>query len=750
MTQLNMPLNDTAESLALLQAWRDADAIRPLDLAFAKYLLAMGEASKSHIEPASVVLAAISSLYLSDGHVCLDLNKLFESPEHFIQIAKEHRASTMSLSDVLETSSLQQCLSALKRCEAVAQNPNQQAPLALKGSRLYLTRFYHYELTIAQGIKRRLPVLSDMRQADDHANAVLKQAITALFKGQSSATTASQIHACALAARSQFAIITGGPGTGKTTTVVKLLAALQSIAGCEHRDIDGSSKSPRKLKIALAAPTGKAAARLNQSIRASVLKLPFADLPGKVNEHDIPQNVTTLHRLLGSRGASREFIHNQQNPLPIDVLVIDEASMVDVSLMAAVINALSPDARLVLLGDKDQLASVDAGAVLGQLAQKAHEKQYSASTAKYLLEVTGIASKQVLEREIKVSDKPVQADLFGSDNESLDDTSTHSADPLLQNIAMLNHSFRFDGQSGIGNLSKMVNSGRIDAGLMADFKNAKLLDSIYLLGDIKSAGFKQNKQELSEADKQSVHLFLEHIASGSPDRFKNNGQGRVLGEHKIEPPIAYRAYLQMLWQAENALDESASEQQYNDLAQDVIACFERFQVLCAMRSGPYGVEALNIMIQEALIPTSMLAEQGSFYQGRPVLVTRNDYNLGLTNGDIGIVIWRWVKDARGKLQYAARVAFASDQADGAIRWFSPARLQSIETVFAMTVHKSQGSEFEHTCLVLPERQNAVVTKELVYTAITRAKSWLSIVAPNEEVLRDAIKNPISRESGLMV
>jgi exodeoxyribonuclease V alpha subunit len=307
---------------------------------------------------------------------------------------------------------------------------------------------------------------------------------------------------------------------------------------------------------------------------------------------------------------------------------------------------------------------------------------------------------------------------------------------------MLNHSFRFDQNSGIGKLSKMVNRAAKNNALLSQFKQGQLADALWLITDV--------KQNLDGQRSDKSSRFIGHVSKGSPEDFQNAGEGRVQGSSAILPPIGYQAYLAMLMRAETTLDQFSSEQQWNELAQNVIACFERFQVLCAMRNGPYGVEALNLLIQNALIPRTVLVQQGAFYQGRPVLVTRNDYNLGLTNGDIGMVIWRWTKDAKGHCEYAPRVAFPSDTFSDAIRWFSPSRLQSIDTVFAMTVHKSQGSEFEHTCFVLPERINPVVTKELVYTAITRAKYWLSIVSPNENILSNAMNNPISRESGLML
>jgi exodeoxyribonuclease V alpha subunit len=716
-------LSSCEDTLALLNVWRGREVIRPLDLAFAKALYEMGKEDQLHIEPLSLLMSAVGSLYLSDGHVCIDLEKLYEKPHLFIQIPPLYRHECPDLSTVLVNTSLQSCVQALARCDSVKQDLETQAPLALKGKRLYLSRFFHYEHFIAQGVIARLPPLDELATADSAGTSVIKASLAALFKGEDLTLSGSQMLACALAARSRFAIITGGPGTGKTTTVVKLLAALQAIAGELSIDVERGTK----LRIALAAPTGKAAARLSQSISDSVEKLPFANMPGQVTAQDIPTNVTTLHRLLGTRGNSRAFIYHKGHTLPLDVLVIDEASMVDVSLMASVIGALKPKARLILLGDKDQLASVDAGAVLGQLAQRAHEDNYNKTTCTWLSAVTGL---------------------------NLTASSHEQGDLLLaQNVAMLKHSFRFDASSGIGQLAKMVNQGRADTALLKRFKQTELVDALYLITDISP---KQASGDNKIATKTSNAEFIAHIATGSPEQFYCQGLGRKQGDKEMLPPVAYRAYLNLLEQESRQLDEGSCDELWDALATKVLKSFERFQVLCAMRHGPYGVEALNEQIEKSLISAETLNTTKGFYQGRPVLVTRNDYNLGLKNGDVGIVIKRWVSstnhgnDSEHKRICVPRIAFLSDTYDGKIRWFSPSRLRAIETVFAMTVHKSQGSEFEHACLVLPETLNPVVTKELVYTAITRAKYWLSIVSPNESILKQAIENPISRESGLML
>jgi len=744
----------TADILNIIAQWRDNGALRPLDAAFAKGLVEIAYDSKLEVQAITVLLAAVSSLYLSDGHVCLDLAKLFQKPNDFLRLplTKFKQSQTPSLAQVLAEVDLSACLKLLKQCAAVTVHEDKirsaytpaldhknvmqsktimhMRPFSLKGNRFYLSRFYDYEQTIAHGIYARLPLLDALADTTQHSAWVLKKALQVLFEHDDAIKAASQIRACALAARSRFSIITGGPGTGKTTTVVKLLAALQAIAGSSKPANQGNcDKVTQKLRIALAAPTGKASARLNLSISKSIGRLPLTGLPGDVSAADIPVDVKTIHQLLGSKHNSRLFRYHAQNPLPIDVLVIDEASMVDVSLMSSVILALRSDARLILLGDKDQLASVDAGAVLGQLAANAHQQNYSADTVQWL--------SNILDQQIQPSD-------FNS-----------AANALAQNIAMLDHSFRFDDDSGIGKLAKMVNSASLDHELLAQFEGSELIDCVWLLDqtiagetDVKHSTNGHVVNAAQNLERSSS--FLSHVKDGSVNSFKNAGVGRVIDKQEIAPPQGYQQYFDMLSHGAQAFDQHTDPAQWDAFASEVLQSFDRFQVLCAMRKGPYGVEHLNDLIEYELVDNGVIKNNESFYQGRPVLVTRNDYNLGLTNGDVGIVINKWVQNAHGDYTSQPRVAFAGNKVGADIRWFSPSRLQAIETVYAMTVHKSQGSEFDHACLVLPDILNPVVSKELVYTAITRAKSWLSIISPNRHVFKQAINHPISRESGLSI
>jgi len=572
----------------------------------------------------------------------------------------------------------------------------------LNETRLYLRRFWRYEQRIADGIMQRLALPSALADPESGPAQTLTRALGQLF--QSSEPVDYQKLACALAARNRFAVITGGPGTGKTTTVVNLLAAVQAVAG------ESLERAGRKYRIRLAAPTGKAAARLNESIGGAVSRLPLAELPGNVDLTDIPTRVTTLHRLLGSRPDTRKFRHNRDNPLLVDILVIDEASMVDVDLMASVFDALPVNAQLILLGDKDQLASVDAGAVLGELCQRALKAHYTPETARWLAAMTGSQIPQSL----------------------VDETGQ----PMDQAVAMLRKSYRFQEDSGIRAFAEAVNTNALDSVMLRLIREAAFDDVILL-----------NSQPGKPDPEDTLDRVCRHAITGSPEAFRNAGQGREVNGKRLPPPVGYRHYLERL--QNHGLNENSPREDWDAMAAQLLEAFSDFQVLCALRKGPWGVEGLNDRIARQLLAEKLIPRAEGWYPGRPVLITGNDYNLGLMNGDIGITVSvPWDRTEAGEPRYTLRVAFPSSETPGGIRWISPSRLQQLETVYAMTVHKSQGSEFNHTCLVLPDRLSPVLTRELIYTGITRARNWFSLITGNQDVLRDAVGQQVVRASGL--
>jgi exodeoxyribonuclease V alpha subunit len=592
-----------------------------LDLAFARYL----QSAQPSDDARHDWLAALVSHQFGRGHACLDLEVLRHSG--VATLGWDSRLQAVLPED------LALAAASLPWAEGAG------SPLVLDGPRLYLRRNWQAEQAIRSSILARLsqpcPVPDTLAQALDNL-------FTSPANGDGSTAPDWQKVACALAARQRFTIITGGPGTGKTTTVVRLLALLQSL-------------SERPLRIALAAPTGKAAARLGESIARAVQLLPLA-----MQAH-IPTQAQTLHKLLQVRAAV------QATPPPalaLDLVVVDEASMIDLELMTRLLAAVPYSASLILLGDKDQLASVEAGAVMGQLCEGATAGNYSLDTVAWVRAVTG--------QDIGAWVGP------GSE--------------LAQQTVMLRHSHRFASGSQIGQWAAAVNAG----------------------------------------DRPAVA----ELWAATPPWHGNTSEGVA----RLEPQgfdMQLVALVRAGWRDWHTQLQALGEQACSDTqALALLQALARFQVLCALREGPWGVQILNRAIARAL----GFANEG-WYAGRPVMVTRNDYNLKLMNGDIGLCL----PTANG-----LRVAFATASADGSsgVRWVLPSRLDAVETVFAMTVHKSQGSEFDHVALVLPDRIAPVLTRELLYTGITRAKAQLTLVVPQAGVLRQAVVQKILRSGGL--
>ena len=692
-----------------LDRWVEAGALRALDLALARFIRDQGPEN----DPAVLLAVALTSERNGHGHVCLDLQGALEHPDRLLTRWSEETASGAGseLMEALSGLSLAGWVGRLARSVAVTdrrddeppsplpepslsrgrgaslESADEAAPLVLAGAArrplLYLRRYWRYETRIREGIQARL------RQPVALPEAAMRDLLRLLFDEETADADPWQKIACALAARSAFAIITGGPGTGKTTTVVRLLALLQ---GLSMRD------GGPALRIRLAAPTGKAAARLNESIAGRVASLPFERLPeGERMRPEIPTEASTLHRLLGPIPDSRHFRHHAGNPLPADILVVDEASMVDVEMMAALLDALRPDARLILLGDKDQLASVEAGAVLGDLCQRARAAHYTPETGDWLYRTTGAR---------------IDADYLDPNGRSLD-----------QAIAMLRHSYRFKAEGGIGALAELVNEGTVDG--QGEIDRVAAMQALF--------DRKPRKRDHRLGRIQRIQL------SGEQDPALD---ALVLG--------GYRGYLERM--RDEHPGDLAEPAALDAWARAVIEAQAGFQLLTPLRQGPWGVEGLNRRILEVLsrganAPLGAVGER-QWFPGRPVLVTRNDPALRLMNGDIGIALEVPGRRVDGQPKPLLRVAFPAGDGSGGIRWILPSRLQAVETVFAMTVHKSQGSEFTHTALILPDTPNPVLTRELVYTGITRSREVFTLLFSREDVVREALERRVERVSGL--
>ena len=723
----------------LLDHWTREGWLRPLDRAFANFL---GQ-EVPDADPLALLAASLASHQLGRGHACLDLETTLRNPGFALSLPPEgaeigNGEPPPHPATLLEGLTLTAWRATLGLPDLVTGGPG-GTPLVLAGPRLYLRRYWEYERAVSTLIQTRLT--SSPAEQEPLPIPALRQILDHLFPLTAIQPDWQKL-ACALAARAALSVITGGPGTGKTTTVVRLLALLQALA----IDVPAPGKASRPLRIRLAAPTGKAAARLNEAIAGAVAGLPLAGLPqAEAVRASIPVTVTTLHRLLGSRPDTRRLRHHAGNPLALDVLVIDEASMIDLEMMAAVLAALPPKARLILLGDKDQLASVEAGAVLGQLCQRAAGGHYTPATRDWLAAVAGEGTIKGEGRISGFSEPPDQGTLVSNLTNtlaipSLEDLVDPGGTALDQAIVMLRHSHRFAADSGIGQLAAAVNVGSIAAvrDLWARVHRDLALVIIANSADAASG-------HMDTAFRQLI-ILGRAPSPPTPNATVSGGLASAVVELGTVPPrVGYRHYLEVLRQQRPP--EGAAVERYDDWARAVLAAQGQFQVLCALRRGPWGVAGLNEAIARLLREAGLIPSSHGWYLGRPVLVTRNDYALGLMNGDIGVTLAR--PAATGDPE-RLRVAFPAGDGHQGIKWVLPSRLQAVETVFALTVHKAQGSEFTHAALVLPDKPSPILTRELLYTGITRARLYFSLVRPgNEQVLEQAIERRVLRASGLL-
>jgi exodeoxyribonuclease V alpha subunit len=499
--------------------------------------------------------------------------------------------------------------------------PGSYTPLILDAQQgLYFARHWFDETRVAERFLARAVA------GEAPTPAEVRPWLERLFPERGDGVPDRQKFAAALALRQQLLVISGGPGTGKTTTVVRLLALLAAL-------------SPRPLVMALAAPTGKAAARLSESMRSACDQLPIDD----DLKQQLPDSAQTLHRLLGLRPGTTAPRYHASHPLPLDVLVVDEASMIDLSLMALTVDALPAHARLILLGDRDQLASVDAGAVLADLCQQV---SYRRSTLDWLA-------------------------ACGCDTEVATYQASVDSTGLVDCVALLTHSHRFSADSGIGALSREVNARQA-----------------------------QSAQAILQDQRYADLAWSEGV------------DGEVLYQKRT-------AY----WQS---VRDSAP----------LDAIQRAFVVFMPLVSERRQVEELNRLIEVRLERDGYKSVGQAWYPGRPVMISTNDYALDLFNGDIGFAVTQ---------DDGLRVAFPC--ADGGWRTLAPGRLPAHETVYAMTVHKSQGSEFDETWLVLPRAGALLPDRALVYTAITRARLRFRVCGRLEQ-LGAAICNAPQRFSGL--
>ena len=647
--------NALAHLFAHVDKLAESGQLRRLSAAFARFIVALDVNADAGAVPGTPL--ALACVLLSElegrGHSCLVLDDLVLDPCLLMGWSEQQWSVFAGAAGALPADCASwQALLAQSSSVWQAGAPDGQQPLVQDGARLYLRRYWRHERQVAAAMAARCRAL----RVPDVVR--VRHWLDILFDQKRVAESLDwQKIACAIALRGSVAIITGGPGTGKTYTVASLLALLFAV-----------EDDPARLRVALAAPTGKAAARLKQSIDDALIslaqkvgsELALASLTARMGP------ARTLHSLLGARPGTRAFQHHAGNLLDVDVLIVDEASMVHLEMMAALLDALPAGSMLILLGDKDQLASVEAGAVLGDLCHDAQAGAYSAATVDYVQAASGQA---------------IVAAFQGA------------AGPLAQQTVMLRESRRFSGP--IGDLAQAVNAGL----------EQEALDCLRGKGN--------QGDEVAWIEPAQPFDLLQLAWLGRA------GAG------------GYRAYLTLVKAGPGAQDHPSWVRQ-------VLLEFQSFRILCAVREGEWGVLGINDALEQRFEREGMLT-RSAWYVGRPVMVTRNDYGIKVFNGDIGLTLRDPARPS------SLRVYFLEGEV---VRSVLATRLRHVETAFAMTVHKSQGSEFAHTVLVLPKDGAGMLARELIYTGITRARKFFTLVSPTPAVFLEAIARRTRRASGL--
>ncbi len=564
---------------------------------------------------------------LSEGHICLNLDELGDEPA---DPSFYDQKEVLANQDVLANEPL------------VTSNNGPKQPFVLHNRKLYLHRYFTYETGVLEQLKS---FAVTNRRAIDERYAMLEEHadfIRALFSKQPVTRSNTpvenidwQLIAAVSALLNNFTIITGGPGTGKTTTVARILAILYT--------------ANPALKVSLAAPTGKAAARMSDS-----LKNASTDVPEKVNALFETITPGTIHRLLKYRPDSLYFRHNKDNPVNYDVVIVDEASMIDVALFAKLVSAIGPDTKLILLGDKDQLASVEAGSIFGDLCKAQPSFSISRKNA------------TVINSLITEPSRHITADFISENDHHL----------LSGHVVELKRSHRFNSDQGIGMFSKAIITGnqeKLNSFLQSNAGEQVTIDTVY--------------------DERLFEDIIEGYAS------------------YIQEPDILKA----------------------------LKLLNTFRVLCAIREGEHGLHATNRKIEKYLQQKKLIRPASEFYEHRPVIVTKNHCDLNLFNGDVGIIR----RDENNVLK-----AWFEDSS-GALKSVLPGFISEAETVFAMTIHKSQGSEYDHVLVVLPDRPDMpLLTAELLYTGVTRAKLKVMVQAP-AQVITEIAKRRVKRASAIM-
>lgn len=597
---------------ALLSFLKDLKVFHNEDFLFADNIIILSPEEELDIYLLSLVLSQATR----QGHICIPT----QTYEELISTIKWHTSLP-----VITAEKLTERLSSSK----VIGTEKDFCPIIFHKNKIYLQKFFFYEQRIAQTLISHSQSSESVSQSTE-----LKQLLDDLFPEESHEINWQRLSAVTTL-HNQLSIITGGPGTGKTTTVAKIIVLLATIFPHKYQ------------KILLTAPTGKAANRMDQAF-SSAQKTLQQKYPIFENIH---LTTSTIHRALGVIFNTPHFRHNQKKPLPYSVIIVDESSMIDIELMYRLLQAIPRKCKLIFLGDHNQLASVQPGAVLGDICHKHYLDKFSPSL------LTSISSLVTLDPLLETSQVP----------------------PLTDNISVLKKTYRFKGE--LAKLSTFINQENSE-------KAVTLLKN------------KSNKaifwSEVSNSDELCSIL-------------KNS-----IFNHWHE------------YFTEKEIDKS-----YN--------LFEQFRILSVLRGGPFGVELINQLVENILVDEKIIKSRQRFYHKKPILITENNYNINLFNGDTGIIAFH---------EKVLKAWFPPlDPTDSQFRKIPLSRLPNFETSYAMTVHKSQGTEFPSLLFILPEKKSELITKELLYTGITRAKENIHIIG-NEEIITNCITKRTERLSGL--
>lgn len=558
---------------------------------------------------------------MSEGHICIGMNNVdtTDMPEPYINLLQKEKALS-------------------SRLLGTAKQDNH--PFIVHQERLYLQRYFRYETQLLRKIQELVRKGKIEEEERKTALTGQKELVQQLFHNDNATDTDWQLAAALTAVLQNFTIITGGPGTGKTTTVAKILAIRYTLQP--------------ELRVVLAAPTGKAGARMAESLIHS----PIA-ISDTLRQQFNSLKPATIHRLLGWQKGSPYFRHHAGHPIPADLVIVDESSMIDVALFAKLMDAIGPDTRIILLGDKDQLASVEAGSLFGDLCRA--QDTLNTFSEDRLAYINSFIKNEA--RRLTTTGNSVM-----------------QHHPLFQQVVELRYSHRFKGDEGIGKISRAVIANDIPA--LLDFLQTNNDNTVFI-------------------DEQYETQVLEQFIKGFEDYIK---------EEDIK----------------TALDK-----------------LNQLRVLCAVRQGEQGVHSLNANIEAYLLRHGLISKDTAFYRNRPVMVTRNNYTLGLYNGDVGLL--------RPDTEGIMKVWFTDNTEGNAgnLKSVLPGFISEMETVYAMTIHKSQGSEFDKVLVVLPKQGNhQMLTRELLYTGITRAKNQV-IIQATKEVLLSTSAAMVARGSGVI-